>query len=73
MTGYDDIDLAASAAVPLTSVRQPREVLGRTAVELLLERISGSAPPRQVLFDPELVVRASTGTGRVAGPLTPPP
>ena len=60
--GYDDIDFAGTAAVPLTSVRQPREQLGRTAVELLLGE--GRHRPvhehQQVQFTPELVVRAST-------------
>ena len=37
IVGYDDIDFAAAAAVPLSSVRQPRAQLGRTAAGLLLE------------------------------------
>src|SRR5213075_1406144 len=36
IVGYDDIEFAEAAAVPLTSVSQPRHLLGRTAVELLL-------------------------------------
>src|SRR5215467_1278737 len=36
IVGYDDIDFAAAAAVPLTSVSQPRHQLGRTAAELIL-------------------------------------
>ena len=62
IVGYDDIEFAESAAVPLTSVRQPRELLGRTAVQLLLEasRDPESHVHRQVEFVPELVVRAST-------------
>ncbi|HEY2695327.1 MAG TPA: LacI family DNA-binding transcriptional regulator [Pseudonocardiaceae bacterium] len=61
--GYDDIDFAAAAAVPLTSVRQPRAQLGRAATELLIEEISAADTHRhrQVVFEPELVVRASTG------------
>jgi LacI family transcriptional regulator len=61
--GYDDIDYAAAAVVPLSSVAQPRERLGRTAVELLLAEIHDGPGHRhrQVLFDPELVVRDSTG------------
>ncbi|WNV92084.1 LacI family DNA-binding transcriptional regulator [Umezawaea sp. Da 62-37] len=60
--GYDDIEFAEAAAVPLTSVSQPRHLLGRTAAELLLSesRGSGGHQHRQVVFDPELVVRAST-------------
>jgi DNA-binding LacI/PurR family transcriptional regulator len=60
--GYDDIDFAAAAAVPLSSVRQPREQLGRAAAELLLEE--ANAPDRHehrhVVFKPELVAREST-------------
>ena len=62
LVGYDDIDFAAAAAVPLTSVRQPRHLLGRTAAELLLaETAEGAAHEhRQVRFEPELVVRRSS-------------
>ncbi|MCI3919310.1 LacI family transcriptional regulator [Paenibacillus sp. TRM 82003] len=59
IVGYDDIGFAATAAVPLTSVRQPREVLGRTGVELLLAQVEGR-PARQLVFEPELVVRRSS-------------
>ena len=37
IVGYDDIEFAAAAAVPLTSVRQPRQQLGRTAAELVID------------------------------------
>ena len=55
IVGYDDIEFAAAAAVPLTSVRQPRQLLGRTAAELLLDggaRARRAAHEhRQVVFD----------------------
>jgi LacI family transcriptional regulator len=61
IVGYDDIDFAAAAAVPLTSVRQPRQQLGRTAARLLLEETSGEPHQHhQVIFEPELIVRQST-------------
>lgn len=62
LVGYDDIAFAEAAAVPLTSVRQPRDLLGRTAAELLMEEIEDPQGHRhrQVQFSPELVVRAST-------------
>jgi LacI family transcriptional regulator len=56
LIGYDDIAFASATVVPLSSIRQPSALIGATAVDLLL----GDAP-RQVLFQPELVVRASTG------------
>ena len=69
LIGYDDIDFAAAAAVPLSSVRQPRQELGRTAAELLFAEIDQrgavqTSPDRHrhrsVQFQPDLVVRAST-------------
>lgn len=61
IVGYDDIEFAAAAAVPLTSVRQPRRDLGRTAAELLLDEAGNPGHEhQQVLFTPELVARSST-------------
>jgi LacI family transcriptional regulator len=67
IVGYDDIEFAAAAAVPLSSVSQPRYELGRRACELLLAEADartargGSAHRHeQVEFTPELVVRASS-------------
>ena len=61
IVGYDDIDFASAAAVPLTSVRQPRDRLGRTATELLIAETTGEAHEHQgVTFVPELMVRDST-------------
>lgn len=59
--GYDDIELAASAAVPLTTVRQPRRELGWEAAELALAEMGEgkSHQHRQVVQRPELVVRES--------------
>jgi LacI family transcriptional regulator len=68
IVGYDDIDFAAAAAVPITSVRKPRYELGRRAAELLLEEASDdNHRHQQPVFDPDLIVRESSG-GRRAGP-----
>ncbi|MFE7846732.1 LacI family DNA-binding transcriptional regulator [Microbacterium sp. NPDC057407] len=58
--GYDDIDFASAAVVPLSSIRQPSELIGRRAVELLLGAIEEGRPTEQVTFRPELIVRHST-------------
>jgi LacI family transcriptional regulator len=58
--GYDDIDFSAAAVVPLSSIRQPSELIGRRAVELLLAEVDGAENREQVVFQPELVVRDST-------------
>lgn len=66
IVGYDDIEFAAAAAVPLSSVRQPREQLGRTGAELLAEEIAepDTHSHRQVVYEPELVIRASSAVRR---------
>ncbi len=62
IVGYDDVEFAAAAAVPLSSIRQPRQELGRTAAQLLLGEAMDdeSHRHRQVIFEPELVVRQSS-------------
>ncbi|MGW4467756.1 LacI family DNA-binding transcriptional regulator [Micromonospora sp. NBC_01796] len=62
LVGYDDIEFAAAAAVPLSSVRQPRQRLGRTAAALMLEESNEPEvhQHQQVIFEPELVVRESS-------------
>jgi LacI family transcriptional regulator len=67
IVGYDDIEFAAAAAVPLTSVRQPAFRIGQTAAELLIEETGDGADQhdhRRVVFQPELVVRSSSLTRR---------
>lgn len=63
--GYDDIAWAGSAVVPLSSIRQPSELIGSTAAQILLDE--SASPERehsQLLFQPELVTRESTATSR---------
>ncbi len=65
IVGYDDIEWAAAAAVPLSSVAQPRHQLGRRAAELLLDEAECLHTGRRhrhqrLLFQPELVARTST-------------
>lgn len=70
IVGYDDIEFAAAAAVPLTSVRQPAVTMGALAAELLLEETEASQDTakvhehRRVVLQPELVVRRSSLAAR---------
>jgi LacI family transcriptional regulator len=65
IVGYDDIEFAAAAAVPLTSVRQPRVQLGEAAASLLIDEVENpdTHRHRQVVFEPELVIRESSTAG----------
>ncbi|MFE6995921.1 LacI family DNA-binding transcriptional regulator [Microbacterium sp. NPDC057659] len=65
VVGFDDSALMGCTEPPLTTVRQPIEAMGRAAIELLLSQIAGGAESgTELLFEPELVLRSSTGPAR---------
>jgi DNA-binding LacI/PurR family transcriptional regulator len=61
--GFDDIASAAYQTPRLTTVRQPLRRMGEIAVQTLLKRIESptEAYPESIVFEPELMVRESTG------------
>ncbi|WP_294471868.1 LacI family DNA-binding transcriptional regulator [uncultured Bacteroides sp.] len=51
----------------LTTVEPPLQEMGRTAAELILEKIKNPASPnRSVVLDAEIQIRASSGKGKIA-------
>ena len=65
LIGFDDISFAAAAAVPLSTIRHPSRMIGRTALRTLLEESDDpELIARQTVFPPELVVRRSTAPPR---------
>jgi LacI family transcriptional regulator len=66
LVGFDDFDTADLMRPGITTVRQLDEVLGRTAAQMLFERITAGAraiklPPREVMMSVDLVIRGSCG------------
>jgi len=62
VVGFDDSALMSCTEPPLTTVRQPIESMGRTVIDLLLSQMAGTAEAGdELLFEPELVLRGSTG------------
>jgi DNA-binding LacI/PurR family transcriptional regulator len=62
ITGFDDIEMAATVTPPLTTVRQPTARIGEMAVDLLDKHLRGEKIDEQhVQLDTELIVRQSTG------------
>ncbi len=62
VVGFDDSPLIVFADPPLTTLRQPVDAMGQAAVRALMEEIGGTpAPHAEFVFQPELVVRGSTG------------
>lgn len=65
VVGFDDVAPAAFASPPLTTIRQPMQTMGATAVSMVTEAIKAAAESRepsvaQVKLAPEIVVRQST-------------
>jgi LacI family transcriptional regulator len=64
VVGFDDIQSAAYQNPGLTTVRQPLRKMGKIAAETVLRRIArdgtGTDYPKEIIVEPELVVREST-------------
>jgi LacI family transcriptional regulator len=62
ITGFDDIDVSRAATPRLTTVRQPLQEMGRTAVTMLMRQLDGHAHEALSMeLQTRLVVRESTG------------
>lgn len=59
VVGYDDVDAAGYFSPPLTTIRQPFELAGRAALELLLDQSDGLTQV-PTFIAPELIIRGST-------------
>jgi LacI family transcriptional regulator len=60
IVGFDDIDMAAIVSPALTTLRVDRAEIGRSAMRMLLAQIQDcSETPREIVLEPELVVRES--------------
>ncbi len=60
--GFDDIRFARYMDPPLTTVAQPKDELGREAMNMLIEILRGDdVPARRRILPTQLVIRGSTG------------
>jgi LacI family transcriptional regulator len=62
LVGYDDVEFASVLATPLTSIRQPKYELGRTAAEMLIDEANHptSHQHQHIVYQPDLIVRESS-------------
>lgn len=70
LIGFDDVAPAAFSIPPLTTVRQPLEVMGATAADIIASAMKAVAEKREfspvhIRLLPELVVRRSTRLARM--------
>src|SRR5216683_3727441 len=62
VVGFDDVPLAVFSSPELTTVRQPLQRMGQIAAKTLIDQIEGKAKfQAEIVIEPELIVRASTG------------
>ena len=66
IVGFDDSIVARYAAVPLTTIHQSADLIGRYAVEILQKRIDGKDVGCRTIMKPTLIVRDSCGAKRRA-------
>ena len=63
VVGFDNLMYASLLEVPLTTVAQPFKEIGSLAIKILLDKITDkSAPVKQIVLKPELIVRDSCGS-----------
>jgi DNA-binding LacI/PurR family transcriptional regulator len=60
VVGLDDLFLASYTDPPLTTIQQPKHQMGRLAVEILLQLLSGGKPDSHVTLAGKLIVRQTT-------------
>ena len=60
LIGYDDINMASISKPGLTTIKQPIESIGRTALRILDSMIeTGKIEQSKIIFEPELVIRGT--------------
>ena len=69
IAGFDDNAASFNASMPVTSIRQPVNEIGKQAADLIIDKINGKVKKvRRIVLKPELVVRSSSlRTKRVKG------
>lgn len=61
VVGFDNIEVSGHLTPPLTTIRQPRTVIGERAAEMLLKLVEDrDAPVGTEVIDVELIIRSST-------------
>jgi DNA-binding LacI/PurR family transcriptional regulator len=65
VVGFDDVPLAVFSDPQLTTIRQPLQRMGQIAAKTLIDQIERRSEFQpEIVIEPELVVRASTGPAR---------
>lgn len=59
VSGYDDSDIASAHETKLTTIRHPKDEMGRRAARYLVDMLEKKEEKQTFIYEPELVVRNS--------------
>jgi LacI family transcriptional regulator len=60
IVGYDNFEMSSVLSPPLTTINQPRDVIGKESIKILLENIhSDKKEHKKAVFKPNLLIRGS--------------
>lgn len=64
IVGNDDIQIAPFTPVPLTTIQQPSDKIGRMAVDIIQNRIDEKDIGNRTILKPKLIIRKSCGADK---------
>jgi len=59
LVGYDDSNLAVATEVKLTTIKHPKEEMGRRVARMIVDMINGKGKKPCFVYQPELIIRSS--------------
>lgn len=62
LVGYDNSNLAVATEVKLTTIKHPKEEMGKQAARMIVDMINGKIGKPCFVYQPELIVRSSCKT-----------
>lgn len=64
LISFDDSSLAVASEIKLSGVKHPKVAMGRQAARLILDMLENKAHKPRLIYQPELVLRASCAAGK---------
>jgi DNA-binding LacI/PurR family transcriptional regulator len=65
IVGFDDITISSFAQIPLTTIHQPTDKIGRMSVDIIQKRIDGIDIGNRTILKPSLIIRDSCGAKKM--------
>jgi GntR family transcriptional regulator of arabinose operon len=62
LVGYDNSNLAVATEVKLTTIKHPKEEMGKRVAHMIIDMINGEVRKPYFVYQPELIIRSSCKT-----------